>query len=69
MLSFFIFILMIKQKILLLLTKRYDNIDIVKTNKSLLEKFSVDDLVTFDNILEEYTSILLKGETKKENKE
>lgn len=60
---------MIKQKILLLLTKRYDNIDIVKTNKSLLEKFSVDDLVTFDNILEEYTSILLKGETKKENKE
>ena len=59
---------MIKQKILLLL-KRYDNIDIVKTNKSLLEKFSVDDLVTFDNILEEYTSILLKGETKKENKE
>lgn len=48
--------------------KRYDNIDIVKTNKSLLEKFSVDDLVTFDNILEEYTSILLEGEEKREKK-
>jgi DNA-binding MarR family transcriptional regulator len=57
-----------KAKDFALAHKRYDNVDIVKTNKSLLEKFTVDDLVTFDNILEEYTSILLEGEEKKRKK-
>lgn len=38
--------------------KRYDNIDIVKTRKVLLEKFSVEDLQAFDLVCKAYTEIL-----------
>lgn len=40
--------------------KKYDNIDIVKTSKVLLEKFSLDELSIFYEIMEEYTKILKK---------
>lgn len=56
-----------KAKDFALAHKRYDNVDIVKTNKSLLEKFSVDELIIFDKIMEEYTLILQKGEQSKED--
>ncbi|ERT59519.1 DNA-binding MarR family transcriptional regulator [Peptoniphilus koenoeneniae] len=46
--------------------KRYDNIDIVKTRKVLLKKFTVDELIAFDNICKEYTNILRES-TKKED--
>lgn len=40
--------------------KKYDNIDIIKTNKLLLKKFTAEQLAYFDKILEEYSRILLK---------
>lgn len=55
-----------KAKDFTLAHKRYDNVDIVKTNKSLLEKFTVDELIIFDKIMEEYTLILQKEELTKE---
>lgn len=38
--------------------KKYDNINILKSRKKLLEKFTVDELVAFDDICEEYTKLL-----------
>lgn len=38
--------------------KRYDNMDIVKTNKRLLEKFSSEELASFYNVLCEYNKIV-----------
>lgn len=38
--------------------KRYDNIDIVKTTKRLLRKFTVEELMAFDEILIEYSKLL-----------
>lgn len=38
--------------------KKYDNIDIVETNKYLLKKFTVQDLCTFYAIMDEYTKLL-----------
>lgn len=40
--------------------KKYDNIDIVKTSKSLLKKFSLDEIVAFYRVMEEYTKLLKK---------
>lgn len=47
-----------KAKCFAIAHKRYDNIDIVKTSKRLLEQFTVDELVAFDNILAAYTQLL-----------
>lgn len=38
--------------------KKYDNLDIIKTKKKLLEKFTVDELISFDKICIEYTNLL-----------
>lgn len=40
--------------------KNYDNIDIIKTSKSLLKKFSLDEIITFYKVMEEYTKLLKK---------
>lgn len=40
--------------------KKYDILDIVKTKKKLLEKFSLDEIVSFDKICIEYTNLLRK---------
>ncbi|EGY80717.1 MarR family transcriptional regulator [Peptoniphilus indolicus] len=45
-------------KSLVTLHKKYDNLDIIKTRKKLLEKFTIDELVAFDQICLEYTKIL-----------
>ncbi|MET3617637.1 DNA-binding MarR family transcriptional regulator [Peptoniphilus olsenii] len=42
--------------------KKCDNVDIVKTNKKLLEKFSVDDLIKFNEICEFYYNILYNSD-------
>lgn len=47
-----------KGKELVLLHKRYDNLDIVKTKKKLLKKFTIEELIAFDKICKEYTDIL-----------
>ncbi|WP_058991035.1 MarR family transcriptional regulator [Anaerococcus rubeinfantis] len=46
--------------------KKFDNINILKSRKRLLRKFSVDQLVAFDDICEEYTN-LLREEIEKYN--
>lgn len=38
--------------------KQYDNIDIIKTSKCLLRKFSLDEIVIFYQVMEEYTKLL-----------
>lgn len=38
--------------------KKYDNIDIVKTKKKLMESFSIDELDAFDRICKVYTELL-----------
>ncbi|NME35864.1 MarR family transcriptional regulator [Fusobacterium sp. FSA-380-WT-3A] len=57
-----IFYLLPKEKAFkfVLAHKKYDNIDIIKTNKLLLKKFSIEELGTFYKVLEEYTNILNK---------
>ena len=40
--------------------KKYDNIDIIKTSKTLLKKFSLDEIVVFYRVMEEYTKLLNK---------
>lgn len=45
--------------------KKYDNIDIVKTNKKLLEKVSADDLIAFNKVCELYNQLLEKPKNKK----
>ncbi|MEX6493203.1 MarR family transcriptional regulator [Fusobacterium animalis] len=47
-----------KGKELALIHKRYDNLDIVKTKKKLLKKFTIEELIAFDKICKEYTNIL-----------
>lgn len=42
--------------------KKYDNVDNLKTRKKLLETFTVDELVAFDNICKAYTDILRKND-------
>mgnify|MGYP005895669701 FL=1 len=44
--------------------KKYDNIDIVKTSKTLLEKFYLDEVVSFYMVMEEYTKLLKKKDSK-----
>lgn len=53
-----------KAKKFALAHKRYDNVDIVKTNKTLFKKFSIEELIIFNKILEEYTKILNSKEDK-----
>lgn len=38
--------------------KKYDNLDIVKTQKKLLESFSVDELIVFNKVCQKYSEIL-----------
>lgn len=38
--------------------KKYDILDIIKTNKRLMRKFSEKDLAVFYDVLEEYTNLL-----------
>ncbi|WP_282929146.1 MarR family transcriptional regulator [Anaerococcus sp. Marseille-Q7828] len=38
--------------------KKYDNIDILKTRKKLLNEFSVEELLAFDKVCKAYTDIL-----------
>lgn len=38
--------------------KKYDNIDILKTRKKLLNEFSVEELIAFDKVCKAYTEIL-----------
>lgn len=40
--------------------KKYDNIDIIKTSKSLLKKFSLEEVISFYKVMEEYTRLLKK---------
>ena len=47
-----------KGKKIALKHKEYDNIDIIKTNKRLLRKFTVDEMLKFEEILIEYTKLL-----------
>lgn len=49
---------------LVLLHKKYDNLDIVKTRKKLLKKFTVEELIAFDKICKEYTNILRNKQEK-----
>lgn len=48
--------------------KNYDNIDIVKTQKKLLQSFTVDELIAFNRVCQEYSRILkgLKEDDKDE---
>lgn len=43
---------------LVLLHKKYDNLDIIKTRKKLLKQFSIEELISFDKICKEYTNLL-----------
>lgn len=45
--------------------KKYDNIDIVETNKYLLKKFTIQDLCTFYDIMDEYTKLLKDNKNEK----
>ncbi len=47
-------------KVVVIAHKKYDNLDIIKTRKKLLEKFSLDEIISFDKICKEYTKILRK---------
>lgn len=38
--------------------KKYDNVDIIKTRKTLLKQFTLDELVAFDNVAKAYTQLL-----------
>ena len=49
-----------KAKVFALNHKRYDNIDSVKTIKSLLKKFTPEELIIFDKVTEEYIKIMRK---------
>lgn len=42
--------------------KKYDNVDNLKTRKKLLETFTVEELVSFDNICKAYTDLLRKND-------
>lgn len=44
--------------------KRYDNIDILKTNKKLLETLTVDDLISFDKVCRLYNDLLTSAKEK-----
>lgn len=44
--------------------KKYDNINIVETNKHLLKKFTMEDLCIFHNIMDEYTKLLKQNKHK-----
>lgn len=48
--------------------KKYDIIDIIKTNKRLLKIFSDQDLIIFHNVMKEYTKLLKEGKEKHRNK-
>lgn len=50
---------------LALIHKNYDNIDIIKTRKKLMEKYSVDQIIAFDKICKEYTDLLRKVKKRK----
>ena len=52
-------------KELALIHKKYDNLDIVKTKKKLLKKFTIEELIAFDKICKEYTEILRYKKEKK----
>nr|WP_229050225.1 MarR family transcriptional regulator [Fusobacterium sp. 1001295B_180824_G3] len=54
-----------KGKELALIHKKYDNLDIVKTKKKLLKKFTIEELIAFDKICKEYTNILRYKKEKK----
>jgi len=54
-----------KGKELALIHKKYDNLDIVKTKKKLLKKFTIEELIAFDKICKEYTDILRYKKEKK----
>jgi len=41
--------------------KKYDILDIIKTNKRLMHKFTEDEINIFHNVLEEYTNLLKEG--------
>lgn len=44
--------------------KRYDNIDILKTKKKLLETLTVDDLISFDKVCKLYNDLLIEANKK-----
>ena len=54
-----------KGKELASMHKKYDNLDIVKTKKKLLKKFTIEELIAFDKICKEYTNILRYKKEKK----
>lgn len=48
--------------------KKFDIVEIIKTNKSLAKKFSAEEIILFNEILKEYTSLLNKGFNKEHRK-
>lgn len=48
--------------------KHYDTIDIIKTQKKLLETFSVDELVAFNKVCQKYSQILEDIKEEEEDK-
>ncbi|MDO4690403.1 MAG: MarR family transcriptional regulator [Fusobacterium sp.] len=53
-----------KGKEIVLFHKRYDNLDIIKTQKILARKFKIEELVAFEKICLEYTNILKERKKK-----
>lgn len=53
-----------KGKTFSLAHKKYDNTNIVETNKHLLKKFTMQDLCIFHDIMDEYTKLLKENKHK-----